>query len=76
MNQWEFITFWVKIIQSPTHTHTHTESSNQTPEQTSTITFIKPKFIVERTVGVPWSTSQVVFAAKKNLNDPTKRWSI
>ncbi|MDW2911495.1 hypothetical protein R7W79_02340, partial [Mesomycoplasma ovipneumoniae] len=44
----------------------------QSIKQTSTITFIKPKFIVERTVGVPWSTSEVVFAAKKNLNDPTK----
>ncbi|MDW2917039.1 hypothetical protein R7U64_01575 [Mesomycoplasma ovipneumoniae] len=52
---------------------THTQAPNQTDEQTSTITFIKPKFIVERTVGVPWSTSEVVFAAKKNLNDPTKR---
>ncbi|MDO6856412.1 hypothetical protein Q4502_01660 [Mesomycoplasma ovipneumoniae] len=48
-------------------------SDSNTHEQTSTITFIKPKFIVERTVGVPWSTSEVVFAAKKNLNDPTKR---
>ncbi|WP_337899309.1 P97 family adhesin [Mesomycoplasma ovipneumoniae] len=44
----------------------------QSIKQTSTITFIKPKFIVERTVGVPWSTSEVVFAAKKNLKDPTK----
>ncbi|WP_341491029.1 P97 family adhesin [Mesomycoplasma ovipneumoniae] len=40
---------------------------------TSTITFIKPKFIVERTVGTPWSTSEVVFDSKtkKNLQDPT-----
>ncbi|WP_341492620.1 P97 family adhesin [Mesomycoplasma ovipneumoniae] len=58
---------------SDSDTHTHTQAPNQTDEQTSTITFIKPKFIVERTVGVPWSTSEVVFAAKKNLNDPTKR---
>ncbi|WP_341488485.1 P97 family adhesin [Mesomycoplasma ovipneumoniae] len=58
---------------SDSDTHTHTQPRNQTDEQTSTITFIKPKFIVERTVGVPWSTSEVVFAAKKNLNDPTKR---
>ncbi|VEU71280.1 Uncharacterised protein [Mesomycoplasma ovipneumoniae] len=57
---------------SDTHTHTHTADQSNT-EQTSTITFIKPKFIVERAVGVPWSTSEVVFAAKKNLNDPTKR---
>ncbi|WP_100167635.1 P97 family adhesin [Mesomycoplasma ovipneumoniae] len=42
-------------------------------KQNSTITFIKPKFIVERTVGVPWSTSEVVFAKKKHLQDPTKR---
>ncbi|MDW2893215.1 P97 family adhesin [Mesomycoplasma ovipneumoniae] len=43
-------------------------------KQNSTITFIKPKFIVERTVGVPWSTSEVVFAStsKKHLQDPTK----
>ncbi|MDW2924691.1 hypothetical protein R7Y11_00575 [Mesomycoplasma ovipneumoniae] len=58
---------------SESDTQTQTHASNQTHEQTSTITFIKPKFIVERTVGVPWSTSEVVFAAKKNLNDPTKR---
>ncbi len=38
---------------------------------TSTITFIKPKFIVERTVGTPWSTSEVKFSSRKNLNDPT-----
>ncbi|MDO6826270.1 hypothetical protein Q4516_03070 [Mesomycoplasma ovipneumoniae] len=57
---------------SDSDTHTHTGDQSNT-EQTSTITFIKPKFIVERTVGVPWSTSEVVFAAKKNLNDPTKR---
>ncbi|WNM15319.1 P97 family adhesin [Mesomycoplasma ovipneumoniae] len=42
-------------------------------KENSTITFIKPKFIVERTVGVPWSTSEVVFDSKtkKNLQDPT-----
>ncbi|MDW2926167.1 hypothetical protein R7X45_00970 [Mesomycoplasma ovipneumoniae] len=51
----------------------NSDSDTQTHQQISTITFIKPKFIVERTVGVPWSTSQVTFAAKKNLNDPTKR---
>ncbi|WP_341504256.1 P97 family adhesin [Mesomycoplasma ovipneumoniae] len=54
-----------------THTHTHSQREQQSSKQNSTITFIKPKFIVERTVGVPWSTSQVVFAAKKNLHDPT-----
>ncbi len=41
-------------------------------KQNSTITFIKPKFIVERTVGVPWSTSEVVFGKKQHLQDPTK----
>ncbi|MDW2834962.1 hypothetical protein R7V42_02450 [Mesomycoplasma ovipneumoniae] len=41
-------------------------------KENSTITFIKPKFIVERTVGVPWSTSGVVFGQKKHLQDPTK----
>ncbi|WP_337904134.1 P97 family adhesin [Mesomycoplasma ovipneumoniae] len=58
---------------SDSDTHTHTQPRNQTINhtQTSTITFIKPKFIVERTVGVPWSTSEVTFASKKNLNDPT-----
>ncbi|WP_318053321.1 P97 family adhesin [Mesomycoplasma ovipneumoniae] len=40
-------------------------------KQNSTITFIKPKFIVERTVGVPWSTSEIMFKSKKNLKDPT-----
>ncbi|WP_341494739.1 P97 family adhesin [Mesomycoplasma ovipneumoniae] len=54
---------------SESDTHTHTDA--QSNKETSTITFIKPKFIVERTVGVPWSTSEVVFAAKKNLHDPT-----
>ncbi len=54
---------------SESDTHTHTDA--QSNKETSTITFIKPKFIVERTVGVPWSTSQVTFAAKKTLNDPT-----
>ncbi|WP_337903954.1 P97 family adhesin [Mesomycoplasma ovipneumoniae] len=53
------------------HTHTHTHTAVQSNKETSTITFIKPKFIVERTVGVPWSTSEVTFASKKNLNDPT-----
>ncbi|WP_337902286.1 P97 family adhesin [Mesomycoplasma ovipneumoniae] len=57
--------------ESNTHTHTHSQREQQSSKQNSTITFIKPKFIVERTVGVPWSTSQVVFAAKKNLHDPT-----
>ncbi|WP_341492428.1 P97 family adhesin [Mesomycoplasma ovipneumoniae] len=61
------------LSQDNSDSDTHTQPRNQTDEQTSTITFIKPKFIVERTVGVPWSTSEVVFAAKKNLNDPTKR---
>ncbi|WP_240536035.1 hypothetical protein, partial [Mesomycoplasma ovipneumoniae] len=42
-------------------------------KQNSTITFIKPKFIVERTVGMPWSTSEVVFSKKINLRDPSKR---
>ncbi|WP_341515932.1 P97 family adhesin [Mesomycoplasma ovipneumoniae] len=51
--------------------HTHTHTAVQSNKETSTITFIKPKFIVERTVGVPWSTSEVTFASKKNLNDPT-----
>ncbi|WP_341491627.1 P97 family adhesin [Mesomycoplasma ovipneumoniae] len=41
-------------------------------KENSTITFIKPKFIVERTVGTPWSTSEVVFSRKINLQDPTK----
>ncbi|WP_337896980.1 P97 family adhesin [Mesomycoplasma ovipneumoniae] len=54
---------------SESDTHTHTDA--QSNKETSTITFIQPKFIVERTVGVPWSTSEVVFAAKKNLHDPT-----
>ncbi|MDW2891609.1 hypothetical protein R7X07_03925, partial [Mesomycoplasma ovipneumoniae] len=39
-------------------------------KENSTITFIKPKFIVERTVGIPWSTSEVMFQSKKHLNDP------
>ncbi|MDW2852833.1 P97 family adhesin, partial [Mesomycoplasma ovipneumoniae] len=41
-------------------------------KENSTITFIKPKFIVERTVGVPWSTSEQVFGKKINLQDPSK----
>ncbi|MDW2862117.1 hypothetical protein R7U32_03940, partial [Mesomycoplasma ovipneumoniae] len=59
-------------------TNVHNIQSQEDPaleaKENSTITFIKPKFIVERTVGVPWSTSEVVFAStsKKHLQDPTK----
>ncbi|MDW2834149.1 P97 family adhesin [Mesomycoplasma ovipneumoniae] len=51
------------------------EDSALEAKENSTITFIKPKFIVERTVGVPWSTSETVFGAKKHLQDPTK-WDL
>ncbi|MDW2893058.1 hypothetical protein R7W54_03700, partial [Mesomycoplasma ovipneumoniae] len=56
---------------SKVHNIQSEEDSALEEKTTSTITFIKPKFIVERTVGTPWSTSEVKFGSKKNLQDRT-----